>query len=201
VVDEALKKKASLTEVLNLPPTSLLSMLLSPMAGQPGYSDPIEQEPSAATQAAADPHGYHVEMIAIAVDPHSRKVLFKDGNGIGGKDYDLVAKLAELHNADLDAGTFRSEHRFSTARELAKQLGVEEHTVRQRVSRCRAKIELLFLTKFDRQLGPDDVIENAEWQGYRLNPYVLLVKPTQLSDSRPMSHLDKRAVTTRLEHS
>ena len=65
---------------------------------------------------------------------------------------------------------------------LAQRLGIDEQSLRQRVLRSRKKIERAFLATFDRQLDRDDVIQNQEWKGYRLNPYLLLLKPAQLRD-------------------
>ncbi len=51
---------------------------------------------------------------------------------------------------------------------------------------------------FGRQLDAADIIENQEWKGYRLNPYLLLVKATQLRESAaPMSQVSAEDVTSR----
>src|SRR5205807_1354526 len=100
--------------------------------------------------------------------------------------------------ADLDAGTFRDQYRFVKASVLARRLGIDEQRLRQRLSRGRKKIEQAFLTAFDRQLDADDVIQNEQWKGYRLNPYLLLVKPAQLQEeSAAVSQVNASDVTTR----
>lgn len=43
-VDRELKNNASLVQTLSLPVTSLLAMIVSPVAKQPDYIDPIEAE-------------------------------------------------------------------------------------------------------------------------------------------------------------
>lgn len=182
VIDGALKNNASVTQALELPTSSLLAMIVSPIAKQPDYVDPVEAEPTAAAQAAADPRDYIVEQIAFAIDPGTRKVLFKRGIEFSGSVYGLIAALAQEHEADLDAGTFKDQYRFVKASVLAKRLQIEEQSLRQRVSRARQKIEKSFLSTCDQQLDTDDVIENEEWKGYRLNPYLLQVKPAQLRD-------------------
>ena len=72
----------------------------------------------------------------------------------------------------------------------------EPGRLRQRVSRARRNIARTFLSKWDRQLDDDDVIENEEWKGYRLNPYLLQVKPAQLRDQRGMSQAASSKVTS-----
>jgi magnesium-transporting ATPase (P-type) len=66
----------------------------------------------------------------------------------------------------------------------------------ERVSRARKALEQQFLNNCDIQLDPEDVVQNEEWKGYRLNPYLLLVKPTQLQGVGSMSQLNSSAVTT-----
>ena len=41
---------------------------------------------------------------------------------------------------------------------------------------ARKRIARTFLKEIDQRLDADDVIQNKEWKGYRLNPYLLLVK-------------------------
>lgn len=73
VVDGELKNNAGVTQALELPTSSLLAMIVSPVAKQPDYVDPVEAEPTAAAQAAADPRDFTVEPLAFAVDPSTRK--------------------------------------------------------------------------------------------------------------------------------
>lgn len=113
----------------------------------------------------------------------------------GGSIYELIAALSQEFEADLDAGTFKDQYRFAKASVLAKRLRIDEQSLRQRVSRARKKIEQAFLHNCDLQLDDDDVIQNEAWKGYRLNPYLLLVKPAQLRDRPPMSQVGKPGVT------
>lgn len=184
VVDSQLQNTASLDQSLTRPANSLLSMIVSPIAKQPDYQDPAESESTATEQAAADTHDYTSQQIAIAVDSASSKVLFRGGIEIGGSTYALVAALCRDFEEDINSGTFRDQHRFVTASALAKRLQINEPSLRQSVSRVRKKIEQEFLVKFDRKLDPDDVIQNQEWKGYRLNPYLLLVNPAQLREQK-----------------
>jgi hypothetical protein len=119
------------------------------------------------------------------------------GLEFGGQIYELVVLLAETFSADIDTGTFSDQHRFVTAPILAGRLGIDEPSLRKRISRARKKLTEDSLEKLNRQLLPNDVIENQEWKGYRLNPYLLLVNPSQLR--RPpskLSHVSNQMVTS-----
>ena len=159
VVDSELANRASLNQALALPAHSLLGMIVSPIAKQPGYEDPVESELTSIEQAAADQHDYTIKQIAMAIDASCRKVIFKHGIEFGGSAYELIAALNHEFEDDLDAGTFRDQYRFVKANALAKRLGTDEQSLRQRVSQARKKIEQAFLTAFDQQLDPDDVIK------------------------------------------
>jgi hypothetical protein len=197
VVDGELKSRATVSGMSELPTSSLLAMVVSPIAKQPAYADPAEAEPTAAAQAAADTHDYTWKRIPFAVDTKGREVLFQLGLKFSGSVFGLIAALAEEFEADLDAGTFLDQYRFVKASTLARRLQIDEQSLRQRVSRSRRKIEQAFLQTFDRQLDAADIIQNQEWKGYRLNPYLLLVKPTQLrEESTGMSQVDNPSVTS-----
>jgi hypothetical protein len=81
------------------------------------------------------------------------------------------------------------------AADLARRLSVDEQSLRQRVSRTRKSLEDQFLQHCDKQLDLEDVIQNEEWKGYRLNPYLLQVKPGQLQESSTPSQLGSSSVT------
>jgi hypothetical protein len=172
-------------------------MVLSPIAKQPNYVDPVEAEPTAAKQAESDSHEYKLERIGFAIDAVARKVLFSSGLQFGGNLHELVATLASDFEADLDAGTFPEEYRCSKASTLAKRLGIDEPSLRKRISRARKTLAKAFLQTLNRELMADDIIENQGWKGYRLNPYLLLLKPTQLRlPARVKSHVSTSVVTS-----
>ena len=113
-----------------------------------------------------------------------------------GAGYGLVCALAKEFEEDIESGIMKDSFRYIKADELAKRLGIDEQSLRQRVSRTRKALEQQFLNNCDIQLDPDDVVQNEEWKGYRLNPYLLLVKPTQLQGVGSMSQLNSSAVTS-----
>jgi 7-cyano-7-deazaguanine synthase in queuosine biosynthesis len=197
VVDQEIERRSSLACILDLPTNCLLSLIVSPVAKQPDHQDPAEAEPTAAEQAEADPHDYGPKRTPLAIDKQARKVVFEGGLEFGGQIYEFIELLAETFTADIDAGTFSDQHRFLRAAVLADTLGIDEPSLRKRISRARKKLTAGLLDKLNRQLLPDDIIENQEWKGYRLNPYLLLVNPSQLR--RPpsnLSHLSSQMVTS-----
>jgi hypothetical protein len=197
-IDRELLGRASLAAALALPPSSVLAMVVSPVAKQPPYSDPVEVEPNAAEQAAADTHGYAWQRIHFAVDAAARKIVFGRGIEFGGQTYNLIAALAAAFEADIEAGTFVDQHTFTKARTLAQRLGIQEQSLRQNVVRARRSIERAFLETLGLQLDAEDVIQNRGWKGYRLNPYLMLVKPSQLRESsRDVSQVAAARVTSR----
>jgi 7-cyano-7-deazaguanine synthase in queuosine biosynthesis len=196
IVDRELKNNASLVQTLSLPVTSLLAMIVSPVAKQPDYIDPIEAEQPASAQAATDTHTIVAQPVVFAIDHGTRKVIFRGGPELKGAGYGLVCALAKEFEEDIESGIMKDAFRYIKADELAKRLGIDEQNLRQRVSRTRKAIEQQFLNNCDIQLDPEDVVQNEEWKGYRLNPYLLLVKPTLLQGAGSMSQLNSRTVTT-----
>jgi hypothetical protein len=198
VINEELKRAASLSDTLSRPRSSLLSLIASTSGGETLYRDPIEAEPEAKEQASTDPHDYAPQRIQFAIAKDAKKVMFKDIQ-IGGATFALMAELAAEFEADLGAGTFREQYQFVKAPKLAKRLRITESSLRRRVSRARQQFERAFKRQYRRTLHIDDIIQNQEWSGYRLNPYLLLVLPAQLRDeSHQASQLVPEDVTTSL---
>jgi hypothetical protein len=196
VVDIQLGKHATLARALTLPATSLLAMIVSPIAQQPVYSDPIEAELPAATQAASDPHDYPPLQIALAIDTADSKVSFQEGIEFCGVIFELISALAKQFENDLAAGALKTEYQFMKASALAKKLGIDEPNLRQRISRARKRIEKAFLQKLGYPLDVDDIIQNRGWWGYRLNPHLLVVQPAQLKGPNSgLSQLTQGSVT------
>jgi hypothetical protein len=72
---------------------------------------------------------------------------------------------------------------FVQTRDLLSKLHIgSDQTLRRRVLRCRKQIEKLATNAGDPQPSTDDVIENNQWHGYRLNPdLVRIVAITELT--------------------
>lgn len=196
VVDRELQSRGTLAHTLDLPANCLLAMVISPVAKQNRYEDPAETEPKPSDQAEADRGQYKWQRIQFAIDVHARRIIFQGGFEIGGSAYELIEVLGKDFESDIEAGTFPEHHRFLTASALAKRFNIDEASVRKRISRARRALLEGFLKKIKRQIVPDDIIQNQEWDGYRLNPYLLQLKPSQLRhEPSQLSQLGRLAVT------
>jgi hypothetical protein len=197
VVDRELQSRGTVAHTLDLPANCLLAMVISPVAKQNSYEDPAETEPKPSEQAEADSSQYNWQSIQFAVDVDARKIIFQDHFEIAGSAYDLMEALGKNFEADIEAGVSPENHRFMTAAALAERFAIEEPSVRKRISRARQALLAGFLKKANRHIVPDDIIQNQGWDGYRLNPHLLQVKPSQLRyQASPRSQLRAQPVTS-----
>src|SRR5690606_30406110 len=88
------------------------------------------------------------------------------------------------------------EFRFMRLNVIATQLQAEEPTLRKRIDRLRAKLAKQFDAAYGYTPDDNDVIENNRWQGYRLNPYVVLLSPNQIRARQQMSRKLSSVVTS-----
>jgi len=196
VLNREIQSRGTLAQTLDMPANCLLAMVLSPTANQPRYVDPAELEATPSEQARSDVHDYEWDEIEFAIDASARKVVFAGGLEIGGGTYELIEVLAQAFVTDLNAGTFPQHHTFLKADVLAKQFKIDEASLRQRVSRTRKALAKAFLEKVDRDLVTDEIIQNEDWKGYRLNPYLLMLNVSQLRRRNSSgSQVGPRAVT------
>jgi hypothetical protein len=162
-------------------------MINAPLAALPPFQDPIENEPTASAQAAADKTVIRDRRLTLALDEKTCRVLFVDGPILKGKSFELFARLAIQFRSDHAAGKRPEEFSFVRTGELLGDLNIAEHTLGQRVFRIRKDLEQQFLDATDFMLDQQDVIQSDRWKGYRLNPYLLLVDASQLHES-PKCH-------------
>ncbi|MER8822612.1 7-cyano-7-deazaguanine synthase [Mesorhizobium sp. M0991] len=190
VVDEKLRQHATLGAVLDLPETSLLGLLRSPLANGSFY-DTGRQEPPAESQAAADAKPVPSRRIVFALDEGGSKILFDNSISLNGRLAELISRLAEQFEADLE----HSGHTYVSKEALCRHLHCEEETLRQIVTRTRKKLEREFEAKAGYTLDLEDVIQSRTWTGYRLNPFLLLVDRRQLSQAKTSRHFNSGVTT------
>lgn len=181
VVDAELRKHAAFSTAQKLAPTSLIAMINSPVGVTSPYVDPIEIEPAAAEQAAADPHPISHPRFVLAVDMKRKRVQFAQGPSIKGAGFALIARLVDQFKKDLCDGKPPEKYSFVRTGTLLQEFAIEEHSLLQRVHRCRDSLKQQFERSMDYMLDEQDIIQSHRWRGYRLNPYLLLVSPEQLS--------------------
>jgi hypothetical protein len=141
--------------------TSLLAMIVSPVAKQADYIDPIEVEQPASAQAAT----MVAQPVVFAIDHGTRKVIFRGGPELKGAGYGLVCALAKEFEEDVESGITKDSFRYIKADELAKRLGIDEQSLRQRVSRTLKALEQQFLNNRDIQLDPEGCCPERGMEG------------------------------------
>jgi hypothetical protein len=185
-----MRTNAGFVRALNLPDTSLLAMINAPLVAGPIFRDPIEKEPTASAQGAAERAPVGERRFIFALDNEGRRVLFNDGPVIKGRNFDLIARLAAQFRADLASRKSREEFAFISTGTLLRDLDIQEHSLGQRVSRIRKELELQFVQAIDYMVDDQDVVQSNRWKGYRLNPYLVLVDLAQLHE-KPKCHDSK----------
>lgn len=186
VFEAELREKATIRDQLSLSAASLLALVIRPTVPLLIRRDPTEDEPPASTQAAADLTDYTSKQIRFAIDDERREVLFEQGICLKNNSYRLVAELAKEFREDMHACRTQEEYRFVAVGDLADRLGKNaDEDVRQQVRRVRRALDNEFRGTLGRLLGIDDIIENRQGRGYRLNPGLLLILPQQMQDARP----------------
>lgn len=195
VLNGQLAASANLNTILDgLPKTSLLAMIQSATTMDFHHSSLIENEPRPSVQAAQTDKAVADRQFKMGVDGHKKKIAFADGPTVSGRGYELIAWLAERHREDLENGG--TDFRFIRADALAREFGISEEALRKRIHRLRADIAKQFSDCYGYTPDEDDIIENAAWHGYRLNPYVLLMSVIQLGLGDRKSRNSSRDVTT-----
>jgi hypothetical protein len=98
----------------------------------------------------------------------------------------LSTPLASLHRKAASDEVVPARYPFGKTRDVLGKLRIDsEEMLRRRVFRCRKQIEKLETNAGDPAPSIDDVTENHQWRGYRLNPDVIrIVALTELTSSR-----------------
>jgi hypothetical protein len=180
VLNDELRRSASLDKVLSLPATSLLAMINSPAGPQVRYLDPIEREPSPSVQAGLDDRPVRVRRFVVAIDAAAKRVIFADGPKLKGVAYLLFAKLAEQFVLDAQSERPKNLFTFIKTKELLRSLNIDEPRLRARVREARSSLRKQFVEYIDYLIDEQDIIQSRRWTGYRLNPHLVLVKASEL---------------------
>ena len=176
-------------ELLNhsIPTNSLLMMAISPGGG---LGITFEQEMmNTASSGEEGVDGKQREAIdysrtseiRIAVDEDKEQVLV-DGLAplTGPKTFQLVKILSDQYLEDQGNKKAPENYRCKDKYNFADELGVEEPTLRQQVTRIRKKVHTGYQGKFGLPLSQDAFIENVHGRGYRINPSVRVLAPSEI---------------------
>lgn len=161
-----------------LPDTSLISLILAPIARQPVDTDVDAAE----AQPSGPPREPARSPIVFSINDEEKTIVFACGTRIEGSASKLMYILARQYRDDLSARKPKEKYQYLTTAKLVDQLGIDEPTVRQQVGRCRASLSRKLKTTLGRALAPGDVIENKPWSGYRLSPEMVLDDRGQVSE-------------------
>jgi hypothetical protein len=118
--------------------------------------------------------------LRIAFDHASRSVLLEGRPSLTGSKYALLNALRADYERAQRAQRAPERYPFMKAEKLSELLGIEEPTLRKRVSRLRNELVRQSEISGTPFLGRDALIENKGWEGYRLNPFVRVVAPADL---------------------
>jgi 7-cyano-7-deazaguanine synthase in queuosine biosynthesis len=135
-----------------------------------------------------------IEIALVAADSH---VMFpRVGHIRGGTTLRILEQLSGPYLDDRASQRPIDQCRFIQARALAKAVGITQESLRRRISTFRRRVAALFQERCGLPLAADSVVENRNWQGYRLNPRVRLVS-TEYTKPAGGSPVSANRVTAR----
>lgn len=133
--------------------------------------------------------------IQIAMNEAAQLVLVRGGLELKGADYRLLRRLLDTFEEDQRDRKAPENFRFTSTKTLATRLKVRRPTIHQRVLRIRKRLFEWFAE--DYPLPEDALIENAWWEGYRINPAVRLLDLSEMDSADRPSRFSSR--TSQLE--
>jgi 7-cyano-7-deazaguanine synthase in queuosine biosynthesis len=169
VFDRAIASHAAELRQGSLPSSCLLSLVVAQQGADPvtGYPD-RSQVADRTIMARAE--------IRMSVDEKRKRVIFNRWGEIKGVGAELLIFLAGLHREATTNGVAPERYPFTPTRDVLGKLHIDsDETLRRRVFRCRKQIEKLAVSAGAPAPSIDDVIENQQWHGYRLNPDVVRI--------------------------
>lgn len=161
VIEEGLRRHGTALACNTLPAGSLLSLCFSRTHVAAPPLEDYDREVNDFMDRLTDP------VCEFAFDPESKRVWFKGGYYLDGAGFKLIATLIENHRS---AKAHLIEVPFIAAWKLADELGIEEASLRQQVTRLRKEVEDRLAVDQGIVLRIDDFIENRSGKGYRLAP-------------------------------
>jgi len=176
-------------ELLNhsIPTNSLLMMAISPSGGlgitvEPEMVNPASSGEEGAGEAEREPIDYSkTSEVRIAVDEDEGRVLVEGLAPLtGSTTFKLVKILSDQYLEDQGDRKAPENYRCKDKYNFADELGVEEPTLRRQVSRVRKRVHAGYQEKYGLPLSQDAFIENVHGRGYRINPSVRVLAPSEI---------------------
>jgi hypothetical protein len=150
----------------------------------------IEETSAKSDQPQCLKQGLGAPEIQLAVNELERVALVRGGLEFSGADYELLRVLLDAFEEDQRNRKAPDNYCYTVTSTLAKKLQVRQPTVRQRVLRIRKRLFDWFAE--DYPLPQDALIENASWEGYRINPAVRLRDLSEMDDADLVSRFSGR---------
>ena len=176
-------------ELLNhsIPANSLLMMAISPSGGLGITVEPKMINPASSGEESVEENDREAidysrtSEIRIAVDEDAEQVLVEGLAPLTGpKTFQLVKILSDQYLEDQGDKKAPENYRCKDKYNFADELGIEEPTLRRQVSRIRKKVHTGYQGNFGLPLSQDAFIENVHGRGYRINPAVRVLAPSEI---------------------
>jgi 7-cyano-7-deazaguanine synthase in queuosine biosynthesis len=171
LIDHTLPDSCLLRMAIDGPGIEFDEAAIAPVRGD----DPIKE-------CVDDDAGTDGNQVLLAVDDLQKLILI-DGLGAlsSPTEYRIVSTLVDLFREDTEAGLRPENFRTLSAEDLAEQAsGTGDQSGRKAISRLRKKLKREHREIYGSAMGDDAVIENVRGRGYRINPSVRIVSPSQL---------------------
>lgn len=194
-VEGQLSRNATIDGMRNIQTQSLLGMLQNRSIAHKPYMDPTEREDPASIQKAVSPE-VPLRTIVLAVNCQKKQVEFADGPVLRGKAYAIIEALVEHRDASAASGTPLADCPFLQSRKLAARIKSEDDPLRKLVSRLRKQLTDQYEASTGFPLDQEDLVQTRHWQGYRLNPHVVVTPPHSLVRREQMSRNSAPHVTS-----
>jgi hypothetical protein len=167
VIDRAIGEHASALRLDQLPESCLVRLAL-PRAGK------AAREQSLARAARGTERPDIQTELRIAFDSARRQVLLDNAAALKGASYELLNALRPCYERAQRDGLLPEAYPYTSAGKLAEALNLDQPTLRKRLDRLRKALAAF-------GFGPDELIENLPWRGYRISPQVRIVAAVHLS--------------------
>ena len=175
VLDAAYRRYSKELADGTLPTDCLLRMVA-------GHVPSVKPQPCRApTRTGIPSERARSSQIMLGLDRERLEVLVAGIPPIRGDGtFALIDQLVHQYVDDQKAQRRPESFRFCLTRKLTGELGVDDATLRRRVTRFRKRIADTFESKHGLSLHQEAVIESRKWRGYQLNPAVRLVAVDEL---------------------
>ncbi len=185
VMENGVRTHAADLVARTLPPNCLLMMAVSGdgrlgLTVDPQLINMEFPEAPAAEQAVDDTRSSEIR---IALDEANKQVLVAGLPALKGeKTFELVKILSEMYIEDQSKRRAPENYQYFPGKRLADRLRVEDPSLRRLVSRIRNKLFKEFQAKYGLPLPQDALLQNVPKRGYRLNPAVRVLDPSEVGD-------------------